>query len=158
MSRRAGLAMNNCLGEQELVSGAPHSLRAGERIASNMAPTVARREDGSAALAIGSPGSDRIPTALTQVLALFANGGSDLLSAVAHPRVHVRVRPSQDPSVRVDHEEDLVLPGGLGLPERAMPSHSMYFGGVSAAMWTGGTGLEAYGDPRRTGVVAVQHG
>jgi gamma-glutamyltranspeptidase/glutathione hydrolase len=151
-----GLAMNNCLGEQELVSGGPHSLRPGERISSNMAPTVARRTDGGASLAISSPGSDRIPTALAQVTALFAHGGLDLAAAVAHPRLHVRVRPGQ-PS-QVDHEGDLHLPDDVGMPTRAMPEHSMYFGGVSAALWTDATGLEAYGDPRRTGVVAVQHG
>ncbi len=153
-----GLAMNNCLGEQELVSGGPHSLRPGERIATNMAPSVARRTDGQASLAISSPGSDRIPTALAQVLALFSHGGLDLARAVGHPRVHVRVRPSQDPPVRIDHEEDLVLPDDLGLPTRAMPPHSMYFGGVSAALWTSATGLEAHGDPRRTGAVAVRNG
>jgi gamma-glutamyltranspeptidase/glutathione hydrolase len=150
--------MNNCLGEQELVSGGPHSLRPGERIASNMAPSVAVRSDGEASLAISSPGSDRIPTALSQVLALFAEGGADLVRAIGHPRLHVRVRPGQDPPVRLDHEEDLVLPDGLALPTRAMPRHSMYFGGVSAALWTRATGLEACGDPRRTGVMAVHHG
>ncbi|GAA1927095.1 gamma-glutamyltransferase [Nocardioides marmoribigeumensis] len=153
-----GLAMNNCLGEQELVAAGPHALRPGERISSNMAPTVLRRADGGAALAISSPGSDRIPTALAQVVALFVNGGLDLAPAVAQPRLHVRVRPTEDPPVQVDHEEDLVLPADLGLPTRAMPARSMYFGGVSAALWTAATGLEAYGDPRRTGVVAVHHG
>ena len=152
------LAMNNCLGEQELVSGGAHSLRAGERIASNMAPSVARRVDGGASLAISSPGSDRIPTALAQVMALFAHGGLDLGAAVAHPRLHVRVRPGLDPPVRLDHEEDLLLPPGLGLPTVSMPAHSMYFGGVSAASWARDTGLEAYGDPRRTGMTAVHHG
>ena len=152
------LAMNNCLGEHELVSGDPSTLRAGERIASNMAPTVARRRDGAASLAVSSPGSDRIPTALAQVMALFAHGGLDLGAAVAHPRLHVRVRPGGDPPVRLDHEADLPVPGDLGMPVVTMPAHSMYFGGVSAASWDRDTGLEAYGDPRRTGMVAVHHG
>ena len=60
--------------------------------------------------------------------------------------------------MRLDHEEDLLLPSGLGLPSVAMPAHSMYFGGVSAASWARATGLEAYGDPRRTGMAAVHHG
>lgn len=149
-----GFGMNNCLGEQELVGSGPHSLRPGTRLGSNMAPSVARREDG-AVLAISSPGSDRIPTALAQVLALVAHGGLDVAGAIAHPRLHVRVRRDEDPQVRVDHEEDLRLPDGLGLPTRAMPVHSMYFGGVSAAHWSPGSGLGASGDPRRTGAVAV---
>ena len=152
------LAMNNCLGEQELVSGDPGTLRAGERISSNMAPSVARRRDGSASLAISSPGSDRIPTAIAQVTALFAHGGLGLGEAVAHPRLHVRVRPTHEQPVRLDHEEDLPLPGDIGLPLVTHPPGSMFFGGVSAALWTRAAGLEAYGDPRRTGVVAIQHG
>ncbi len=149
-----GLALNNCLGEQELLTRGPHSLRPGTRLSSNMAPTVGRRADDGSGIAIGSPGSDRIPTALAQVLALFA-AGVDLHTAIAHPRLHVRVRHDEDPGVLLDHEEDLVVPADTGLPTRAMPAHSMYFGGVNAALWTPALGLLAAGDPRRAGAVAV---
>ena len=151
-----GLSLNNCLGEQELLAGGPHSLRPGTRLSSNMAPTVGRHADGSA-IAIGSPGSDRIPSALAQVLALFA-AGSDLHAAIAHPRMHVRVRPADVPPVLLDHEEDLVVPDDTGLPTRSMPAHSMYFGGVGAALWSSRVGLVAAGDPRRAGAVAVHTG
>jgi gamma-glutamyltranspeptidase/glutathione hydrolase len=57
--------------------------------------------------------------------------------------------------VRVDHEEDLRLPDGLGLPALSMHRHAMYFGGVGAAVWSPKTGLTASGDPRRSGAVAV---
>jgi gamma-glutamyltranspeptidase/glutathione hydrolase len=120
-----------------------------------MAPTVGRRPEDGAVLAMGSPGSDRIPTALAQVLALFTTGGLDLHTAIAHPRLHVRVRPSEQPPVLLDHEEDLAIPDGTGFPTRSMPSHSMYFGGVNAALSTPGLGLLASGDPRRAGAVAV---
>ena len=70
----AGIWLNNCLGEHELNRGQPP--RPGERLASNMAPTVGRSDDGGV-LAIGSPGADRITTALAQVLAAFANGRHD---------------------------------------------------------------------------------
>ncbi len=149
-----GLWLNNCLGEQELVREV-HGLRPGTRLGSNMAPTVGRRGADGAVLAIGTPGSDRIVSALAQVLALYVAGGLDLAAAVAHPRVHVRVRPDQEPPVRVDHEEDLDLPGDLDLPTLAMHRHAMYFGGVGAAVWSPRGGLVAAGDPRRTGVVAV---
>ncbi|MDX6323974.1 MAG: gamma-glutamyltranspeptidase / glutathione hydrolase [Nocardioidaceae bacterium] len=150
-----GLALNNCLGEQELLSRGPHSLRPGIRLTSNMAPTVGRRTEDGASLAMGSPGSDRIPTALAQVLALFTTGGLDLHAAIAHPRLHVRVRPSDHPPVLLDHEEDLTLPADVGFPTRSMPSRSMYFGGVNAALSTPALGLLASGDPRRAGAVAV---
>jgi gamma-glutamyltranspeptidase / glutathione hydrolase len=152
-----GLALNNCLGEQELLSNGPHSLLPGTRLTSNMAPTVGRRLADDAVLAVGSPGSDRIPSALAQVLALFT-AGVDLHAAVAHPRMHVRVRPQEAVPVLLDHEEDLVIPADVGFPTRSMPAHSMYFGGVGAALWDPTLGLLASGDPRRAGAIAVHTG
>jgi gamma-glutamyltranspeptidase/glutathione hydrolase len=146
-----GIWLNNALGEQELLHGGPHSLAPGTRLTSNMAPSVARRESDGAVLAISSPGSDRIPTALAQVYALHTHGGLPLREAVEHPRVHVRVR--QD--VVVDYEDDLEVAGATGLVSRPMPPHSMYFGGVAAAFWDPSDGLLAVGDPRRTGAVAI---
>jgi gamma-glutamyltranspeptidase/glutathione hydrolase len=151
-----GLALNNCLGEQELLASGPHTLTPGTRLTSNMAPTVGRAH--GAALAVGSPGSDRIPTALAQFLALFTTGGLDLGTAIAHPRMHMRVRPQEEPAFRLDHEEDLHLPHDIGYPVRSMPAHSMYFGGVNAALWTHEAGLVAAGDPRRAGAIAVHTG
>lgn len=159
LSPGTGIWLNNCLGEQELVLNGVHGLRPGVRLNSNMAPTVGRRECDGAVLAIGSPGSDRIVTAIAQVLALHINGGLDLAAAIAHPRLHVRVRNGQQPAVRIDHEEDLALPAelvrDLGLPTRSMHKHAMYFGGVGAAQWEPDGGLTAAADPRRTGSVAV---
>ncbi len=127
-----GIWLNNCLGEQELNPlGRP--VTPGSRLLSNMAPTVGRREDG-ATLAIGSPGADRITTAVVSALAGFLNGGLDLAAAVAHPRVHVHRAGLPDEEVRVEDEP------------------SMYYGGVGAAL-TGADGhLEAVADPRREGV------
>ncbi|MDX6251831.1 MAG: gamma-glutamyltranspeptidase / glutathione hydrolase [Kribbellaceae bacterium] len=151
MTPGTGIWLNNALGEQELVHGGPHSLTPGTRLTSNMAPSVARRDSDGAVLAISSPGSDRIPTALAQVYALYTHGGLSLEEAVEHPRVHVRVRED----VVVDYEDDLPVSGSTHLPTRAMPPHSMYFGGVAAAFWDPADGLLAVGDPRRTGAIAV---
>jgi gamma-glutamyltranspeptidase/glutathione hydrolase len=151
MTPGTGIWLNNALGEQELVHGGPHSLAPGTRLTSNMAPSVARRDGDGAMLAISSPGSDRIPTAIAQVYALYTHGGLSLEDAVEHPRLHVRVREN----VVVDFEEDLEVEGASNLPVRPMPTHSMYFGGVAAAFWDPADGLLAVGDPRRTGAIAV---
>jgi gamma-glutamyltranspeptidase/glutathione hydrolase len=154
MTPGTGIWLNNALGEQELLHGGPHSLAPGTRLTSNMAPSVARRASDGAVLAISSPGSDRIPTAIAQTYALYAHGGLSLQEAVEYPRLHVRVRED----VVVDHEDDLDVYGATtNLPTRPMPPHSMYFGGVAAAFWDRATGLQAVGDPRRTGAVAVSH-
>ncbi len=133
-----GIWLNNCLGEQELNPPGRH-VPPGSRLLSNMAPTVGRHDDGST-LAIGSPGADRITTAIVSTLAGFVSGGLDLAAAVAHPRVHVHRAGLPDEEVRV--EEAL----------------SMYYGGVGAALTRSDRGLEAVADPRREGVARIVDG
>lgn len=147
-----GIWQNNCLGEPELNSGGLHTLAPGTRLLSNMAPTVASSDDGSV-LAIGSPGADRISTALAQVLAGHMHGRRDLEQAIADPRAHVRVESG---GAEVDMEEDLAVEE-LGIPVRRFPPHSMYFGGVGAAWWNPGTGLHAAADPRRAGATRISN-
>ena len=130
-----GIWLNNCLGEQELNPPGRRVLP-GSRLLSNMAPTVGRRDDG-ATLAIGSPGADRITTAVVSTLAGFVSGGLDLAAAVAHPRVHVHRAGLPDEDVRVEDEP------------------TMYFGGVGAALTRADGGLEAVADPRREGVTRI---
>jgi gamma-glutamyltranspeptidase/glutathione hydrolase len=132
-----GIWLNNCLGEQELNPAGLYARPPGSRLLSNMAPTVGRHRDGST-LAIGSPGADRITTALAQVLAGYSSGMS-LDDAVAHPRVHVHRAGRTGEEIR--DETDL----------------TMYFGGVGVAR-TGPDGdLEAVADPRRSGVARIVH-
>ncbi len=151
-----GLWLNNCLGERELNRGAPPV--PGQRLASNMAPTVGRSDDGGV-LAIGSPGADRITTALLQVLAVFANGGTSLQEAIDRPRLHVHHLDDDEATesgwpLQVEAEEDLPLPS-LDLPVRRHHPRSMYFGGVAAALRHPSGVVEAAADPRRAGVVLV---
>jgi gamma-glutamyltranspeptidase/glutathione hydrolase len=150
MTPGTGLWLNNCLGEPELNRGGLHSMPPGQRLASNMAPTVGSHPDGRV-LAIGSPGADRITTALLQVLSGFAHGGLPMPDAIAAPRVHVSHTPD---GPLVHHEADVDLPD-LGLATRAHPSTSMFFGGVGAAMRLPDGTLSAAGDARRAAVVAV---
>ncbi|WP_229051791.1 gamma-glutamyltransferase [Aeromicrobium sp. Leaf350] len=133
-----GIYLNNCLGEQELNPRGLHGLEPGTRLLSNMAPTVGRHADGTA-LAIGSPGADRITTAITQALAGFVNGGLGLQAAVNHPRVHVHRAGRPNEEVKVETEP------------------SMYFGGVAATLRRPDGHLVAAADPRRDGAVRLVH-
>ncbi len=150
MTPGTGLWLNNCLGEPELNRGGVHLLPSGERLPSNMAPTVGHTPDGGV-LAIGSPGADRITSALLQVLMSFANGGLDLAAAIARPRLHVR---RIDGDSMVEYEDDLVLPP-LPLPAHSHGPASMYFGGVGAALREPDGTLCAEADPRREGYAAA---
>jgi gamma-glutamyltranspeptidase / glutathione hydrolase len=130
-----GIWLNNCLGEQELNPAGLYAKAPGWRLLSNMAPTVARHDDGST-LAIGSPGADRITTAIVQVLAGFL-GGLSLQEAVDHPRLHVHRAGRADEVVR--RETEL----------------SMYFGGVGATLVDPSGRLTGAADPRREGAVRI---
>ena len=143
-----GLWLNNSLGEIELLSEDLH-LEPGDRLPSNMAPTVARRSDG-AVLAIGSPGASRITTAIAQVLLNFFHLGMSLSEAVAHPRLHVEVfdgRPT------IAYEPGLPVEGFDDLAARRFPDLSMYFGGVGVTLWDPAAGHFQATDPRRSGAV-----
>jgi gamma-glutamyltranspeptidase/glutathione hydrolase len=145
-----GIVMNNCLGEIELNPRGLHAWSPGTRLPSNMAPSVGRRSDG-AVLAIGSPGASRITTAILQVLARFLYAGMPLPDAVAAPRLHVEHARG---AMRVAYEEGLDV-GALPHPSRHFDEHSMYFGGVGAALWDPKLGFTLAADPRRQGGTAI---
>jgi gamma-glutamyltranspeptidase/glutathione hydrolase len=150
-----GLVLNNCLGEPELNRLGLHALAPGTRLASNMAPTTARHRDG-ARVAVGSPGADRITTALLQVLAAFCLEGADLQAAIDRPRLHVSIL--EDGSARIEHEDDDALHEAVqrsGLPARVHGHRDMFFGGVGATLRTAGGGLSAAGDSRRAAATVI---
>jgi gamma-glutamyltranspeptidase/glutathione hydrolase len=142
-----GLWLNNGLGEIELNRRDVDSRTPGERLPSNMAPTVARNDD--AVMAIGSPGADRITTAIHQVLVNLLQFGMPLADAIAHPRVHVDTTGDAD-QLRAEPGLDMREPD---LPLHAFPDINMYFGGVSVAAYSRGLGFDVAADARREGGV-----
>lgn len=145
-----GLYMNNGIGELELV-GDPELLVAGERLNSNMAPSI-MRSDGGALFAVGSPGADRISSALATVIGAVAIEGRPLREAIHQPRVHVAVEESGAAVIKAEP--------GANFPDYHLPVDRfedlhMYFGGVGAAMIDSSGRLSAEVDPRRPGVARV---
>ena len=149
MPAGTGLWLNNCLGELELNRHGLDAEPPGRRLPSNMAPSTARREHE--VLAIGSPGADRITTALHQFLINYLQLGLSLEDAVAHPRLHFDYSERES---RVATEPGLDLPE-LELPLRPFPETGMYFGGVGAALYSADSGFEVAADPRREGGIYV---
>lgn len=146
MPPNTGIWLNNCLGEQELNRRGFHSWAPGTRLASNMAPSIARASDG-ATLAVGSPGAERIPTAIQQTLLNFIRLGMPLADAIAHPRLHVELPAGE---LRVAYEPGMPV-DELEVPQRRFDELSMFFGGVAAALWEPGRGFSVASDPRREG-------
>lgn len=147
MPTGTGLWLNNCLGEIELNRRGLDAGPPGARLPSNMTPAVARRD--SAVLAVGSPGADRITTAMQQFLINYMQLDMPLADAIAHPRVHV---DTSGDVVQLKAEPGLDLPG-IDLPVTVFPELVMYFGGVGAAMFDKHKGFEVAADPRREGGV-----
>ena len=110
----------------------------GERLRSNMAPTVGRRDDG-AVLAARQPGRrphhDR-PAAGPRARSRTAGRPCRRRSTGRACTCTTSTRDDPDGPTRVEAEEDLPLPH-LDLPVRRHHRHSMYFGGVGAALRLG---------------------
>ncbi|MEO1722454.1 MAG: gamma-glutamyltransferase [Pseudomonadota bacterium] len=175
-----GIMPNNMLGEEDLVPGLaedrPFDWAPATRLASMMAPLVAARSDG-AFWVLGSGGSNRIRTALAQVLLRLLDRGEAMGDAVTAPRLHVEgagaaaVLDYELPGLGREAEGALLSAWadlkGSPLPERddreawaalgarAWDAPSMFFGGVHGAMREARGGLRAAGDPRRAGVAQV---
>jgi gamma-glutamyltranspeptidase/glutathione hydrolase len=133
----------------------PFALHGGAMPYSSMSPTIVSR-DGSPVLALGSPGSARIISAVVQVSELWMDGFRHVSDAVAMPRIHV----IPDSALFVEYpvaadtaaleQEGFVLQPPLAdwIPGEL----TAYFGGVHAVALERGQ-WEGAADPRRDGVV-----
>lgn len=146
-----GFGLNNSLGEIELTSEGFHALDPGQRLLSNMAPTVARGPKGET-LAIGSPGADRITSAIVSVLLNYVVCGMDLDASVKAPRIHAEMFEGV-PTLAVEANIDSSLVTDLAV--RQLGPLAMYFGGVQAASVDRDGTMHGAADPRRTGAVAI---
>jgi gamma-glutamyltranspeptidase/glutathione hydrolase len=144
-----GLWLNNCLGELELNRRGLAAGPPGLRLPSNMAPSIARRE--GRVLAVGSPGADRITTALHQFLVNILQMNMPLEDAVAHPRLHIDTSGDTE---RLMAEPGLDLPE-VDLPVSLSPELNMYFGGIGATLVDQESGFQVASDPRREGGTSI---
>ena len=81
-----GLHLNNMMGEEDLAAGRHRG--PGGRLTSMQAPSILTR-DGQVRLVVGSSGSNRLRSAITQVIANVVDHGMPVTEAVSSPRVHV---------------------------------------------------------------------
>jgi gamma-glutamyltranspeptidase/glutathione hydrolase len=150
-----GIMPNNMLGEEDINPRGFHQWTPDARISSMMAPTLLERPGGGLTV-LGSGGSNRIRTAILQVVANLLRFGMGLEDAVAAPRIHYE-RGLLD-------VEAVGAAGGFD-PARIGPfldtfertelwdKYSMYFGGVHAVSFDPASGdFDGAGDSRRGGV------
>jgi gamma-glutamyltranspeptidase/glutathione hydrolase len=146
-----GIMLNNMLGEQDLNFEGFHLWPEDQRMTSMMAPSLISQPGGTL-VATGSGGSNRIRTALLQVMVNVIDFAMDVQSAVVRPRIHLE-------------GEKLSVEGGF--PEQGWkrlladyPEHevwdglNLFFGGAHTVMSADQT-LTGAGDPRRGGVCRI---
>ncbi|MBO6675310.1 MAG: gamma-glutamyltransferase [Rhizobiales bacterium] len=145
-----GFMLNNMLGEDDLLADGPGSWQPDQRLSSMMAPTLVGDDKGGL-LALGSGGSNRIRSAMAQVLLRWGAHGEPLEDAIRAPRVHVEegcldAEPDGDPEPLQRAFED----------HRIWDEPSMFFGGAHGVERRvnadGRISVEGAGDERRDGV------
>jgi gamma-glutamyltranspeptidase/glutathione hydrolase len=152
-----GLMLNNMLGEIDLHRNGFHNLPPGRRMMTMMSPTLVLH-NGQPLLAVGSGGSNRLRSAILQLVSNYLDFDLSLAAAVEAPRIHFE-------------DDELQLEGGLdpatadrleaaGYAVNRWPDRNMFFGGTHAVARQDPTGTGAHpwvaaGDPRRGGSVLV---
>ena len=130
-----GMYFNNSLGEIELNPQGFLGDTKGDRLISNMSPLIIKTDDGITT--IGSPGADRISSAIAQVLINYSMN-NDWKKAIDAPRFHV----NGDGTVRAE-------PGSLEIDKNITitEEYDMYFGGVCVSGLN--NAVFSHGDKRR---------
>jgi gamma-glutamyltranspeptidase/glutathione hydrolase len=143
-----GIHVNNMLGEQDLSPAGWFTHPPGRRLPSMMAPTVVL-DEGRPELVLGSAGSNRIRSAILQVIVNAIDRGMDAQPAVDAPRLHF-----EDGLVYAEPGiEDATLKGRQVAWFR---ERNLFFGGCQAVERHHATGLfSGGGDPRRGGAVVA---
>jgi gamma-glutamyltranspeptidase/glutathione hydrolase len=146
-----GIHVNNVMGEQDLNPLGFFTYPPGRRMPSMMAPTVVLGTDGEVELVLGSAGSNRIRSAILQVIVGVVDHGLHARDAVLAPRAHfedgvVYAEPGVDAGALRDAGREVV----------AFRDRNLFFGGAQAVERDRVTGaLSGAGDPRRGGAAVA---
>ena len=146
-----GFMFNNMLGEKDLSPGGFHAWKPNERMTSMMAPGIMRMKSGTNVV-FGSGGSNRIRTAILQVLLNLTDFNMSLKESIDASRIHIE-------------EEHLHIEKGYSSSQLARlkvryPKHkiwnekSLFFGGAHSVSH-GTEGYSGAGDIRRGGVSVI---
>jgi gamma-glutamyltranspeptidase/glutathione hydrolase len=147
----SGFMLNNFLGEEDINTQGFFNFSENTRMASMMSPTIIEEIGCNNKIALGTGGSNRIKTALFQVIWQIIGENKTLDQAVNHPRFHYEkdmidvekgINQSVIEQLKCNHQN-------INL----WKSRSLYFGGINAVQ-QGKTNL-AVSDSRRNGTALV---
>lgn len=146
-----GIMLNNILGEEDLNPNGFHQWQPNQRMTSMMSPTLLQLATGKA-VALGSGGSNRIRTAILQVVVNLVDFGMPPQQAVAVARIHyesghLNIEPGFASETIARLQETFV-------DNECWAELNLFFGGVHTVEWDGEK-FHGVGDPRRGGVGLV---
>ncbi len=145
-----GIMPNNMLGEEDLVPGGWHSWPLDSRLSSMMCPLAMRWPDGRLAV-LGSGGSNRIRTALAQVIMHMIDREWPIDAAIDATRLHVEAGALDVELSGLAEADRTEL--SAAYPEATFwESPSMFFGGAHGVMRDRKGSCWAAADARRAGV------
>jgi len=149
----SGVMMNNMLGEEDINPLGFNNWPLDTRMCSMMSPTLLLRDDGIN-VALGSGGSNRIRTAVLQVLVNLLKFDMSLEQAVQSPRMHYeRGLLNLEPGFPVEATQGLQE----HVPEfKLWEKQNLFFGGVHSVRSNIKTGrFDGVGDSRRGGAAVI---
>jgi gamma-glutamyltranspeptidase/glutathione hydrolase len=147
-----GIMVNNMLGEEDLNPHGFHQWQENVRISSMMSPTIVLNNN-LPEIVLGSGGSNRIRTAILQVISNILDFGMTVDEAVESPRVHwenniLNLEPGLGTGelnkIRLGAEHQLVQ----------WQEKNLFFGGVHTIQATSDGLMVGAGDRRRDGFAA----
>lgn len=138
-----GIILNNMLGEEDLNPLGFHNWKERRRMPTLISPSILIDKEGCVKLVLGSAGSNRIRSAIIQVMSNFLIKGYDLEKSIYSSRIHLEGTDLHlEPGIR----EKIDLKGINNLKINEFSDINLFFGGVNAVSMN-----EAVADPRRGG-------
>lgn len=153
-----GIMVNNMLGEADLHPTGFHQWQENVRISSMMAPTMILDANHQPEIVLGSGGSNRIRTAILQVISNLLDFAMPVEQAVSSPRVHWEAGVfNLEPGIAGLGGEWAIDRSQFPFTEQFehWQEQNMFFGGVHAVTRSPSGELAGAGDQRRNGSVAV---
>ncbi len=146
-----GVMLNNMLGEEDLNPDGFYHWPANRRMTSMMAPTLVISPQGKK-ISLGSGGSNRLRTAILQVLVNIIEFDKSLHDAVNQPRIHYE---NELLSIEPGFDAEALGPLCEQFSNyKLWQQQNLFFGGVHAVTEHNGD-FDGAGDQRRDGVSSI---
>lgn len=143
-----GIMLNNMLGEEDINPEGFHCWQENQRMTSMMSPSLLQLECGTT-IALGSGGSNRIRTAILQVISNMVDFNMSPKQAISASRIHyenglLNIEPGFA-------KEQIDLLSSDYKKQQRWDEQNLFFGGVHAVSYNGQL-FKAAGDYRRDGI------